>query len=205
MADRLELADRAAEGLALAGVGERRARCTSCIAADRAQRHQQPLPLEVGHDQVEAAVLLAEQVLGGDGDVGERELARVGGVPAHLLELVRDLVALHLALEDQERDPVVAALGRRLHRADEEVGADAVGDEGLRAVDDPAAVDLLGVGPDPGDVGAGAGLGDPERGDLLALDRRPQQALASARRCRTSRSAASRSRCGRRARRRRRR
>ena len=66
---------------------------------------------------------------------------------------------------------------RRLHGADEEVGADAVGDEGLRAVDDVAAVDLLGEGGDAGDVGAGAGLGDPQRADLLAGDARHQPAL----------------------------
>ena len=66
---------------------------------------------------------------------------------------------------------------RRLDGADEEVGADAVGDEGLRAVDDVAAVDLLGEGGDAGDVGAGARLGDPQRADLLAGDPGHQPAL----------------------------
>ena len=54
---------------------------------------------------------------------------------------------------------MVAALLGRLAGADEEVGADAVGDEGLRAVDDVAAVDPLGEGrmpatsePAPGSV-----------------------------------------------------
>ena len=61
--------------------------------------------------------------------------------------------------------------------ADEEVGADAVGDEGLGAVDDVAAVDPLRQGGDAGDVGAGAGLGDPEGADLLAGDPRHQPAL----------------------------
>ena len=65
----------------------------------------------------------------------------------------------------------------RLAGADEEVGADAVGDEGLGAVDDVAAVDPLGEGGDAGDVGAGAGLGDPQRADLLAGDPRHQPAL----------------------------
>ena len=73
--------------------------------------------------------------------------------------------------------PVVAALLGRLAGADEEVGADAVGDEGLGAVDDVAAVDPLGEGRDPGDVGAGAGLGDPQRADLLARDPGHQPAL----------------------------
>ena len=57
--------------------------------ADRAERHQQPLPLEVGHDQVEAAVLLAEQVLLGDEHVVEGDQRRVRGVPAELLERAR--------------------------------------------------------------------------------------------------------------------
>ena len=91
--------------------------------------------------------------------------------------LRHDLVAGHVALEDQERDPLVAAALGRLHGADEEVGADAVGDEGLGAVDHVAAVDLAGEGADRGDVGAGARLGDPERGDPLAGDRRAQEAL----------------------------
>ena len=51
---------------------------------DRAQGHQQPLPLEVGHDQVEAAVLLTEQVLLGDEHVVERDLGGVRGMPAQL-------------------------------------------------------------------------------------------------------------------------
>ena len=114
--------------------------------ADGADRHQQPLPGEVGHDQLEALVLLAEQVLLRHLDVGEGQLAGVGGVPAHLLQLLRHLVAGHLALEHEEGDAVVAALLGRLAGADEEVGADAVGDEGLGAVDDVAAVDPLGEG-----------------------------------------------------------
>ena len=73
--------------------------------------------------------------------------------------------------------PAWPPASRGLHRADEEVGADAVGDEGLRAVDDVAAVDLAGIGLDRGDVGAGARLGDPERADLLAGDRRAKEAL----------------------------
>ena len=176
VADRLELADRAAEGLALLGVGDGDLD-QALHRADGADRHQQPLPGEVGHDQFEAAVLLAEQVLRRHLDVGEGQLAGVGGVPAHLLQLRRHLVAGHLALEHEEGDAAVAALLGRLAGADEEVGADAVGDEGLGAVDQVAAIDLLRGGGDAGDVGAGAGLGDPERADLLAGDPRHQPAL----------------------------
>ena len=89
------------------------------------------------------SILLSQQVLGRDLDVGERQLAGIGGVPAHLLQLPRDLIAGHLALQHEEGDAVVAALLGRLAGADEEVGADAVGDECLGAVDEVAAVDSL--------------------------------------------------------------
>ena len=131
--------------------------------ADRAERHQQPLPLEVGHDQVEAA--RSPRRAGSPRArrrPRRRAQRRVGRVPAHLLELRGDSTPSPV-VDDQERDAVVAALLRRLDRGDDEVRAHAVGDERLRAVDDPAAVDLLGVRLDAGDVGAGVGLGDPER------------------------------------------
>jgi len=41
----------------------------------------------------------------------------------------------------------------------------------LRAVDDPAVAVADAPGADPGDVGAGVGLGDRDRPDLLAGDR----------------------------------
>src|SRR5919106_2289895 len=142
----------------------------------RAQRHHQPLPLEVGHDQVEAAVLLAEQVLLGHEHVAEGQFRSVGRPPAQLLELPRDLVALHLALEDEERQPVMSALLGRLHGGDDEVGAHAVRDVGLRPVDHVAAVNAPGEGAVAGHVGPGARLGDAERGDPLAADRGRQEA-----------------------------
>ena len=99
--------DRPAERLALEGELER-ALERDLHRADGAERHQQPLPLEVGHDQVEAAVLLAEQVLLGHEHVVERDLRRVGGVPAELLERARSHAGA--AFDDQEREAVVAAL-----------------------------------------------------------------------------------------------
>src|SRR5262249_44427264 len=107
----------------------------------------------------------------------EAELAGIGRVPAHLLQLRDHLVAGHLALEHEEGDPVVATVLARLARADEEVGSDAVGDEGLGAVDHEAAVHPLRGGAERGDVGAGAGPRDPERPDLRALDPGDEPAL----------------------------
>ena len=73
---------------------------------------------------------------------------------------------------------MVAALLRGLHRADQEVGADAVRDERLRAVDDVAAGHLAGEGADAGYVGARSRLGDPERPDQLPPDPGHDPALA---------------------------
>jgi hypothetical protein len=98
-------------------------------------------------------------------------------VPAHLLQLGDDLVAGHVALEDEEGDAVVAALVGRLAGADQEVGADAVGDEGLGAVHHVAAVDFLGGGSQGGHVGPCARLRDPERADQLAPDPGDEPAL----------------------------
>ena len=145
--------------------------------ADRAERHHEPLPLEVGHHELEAPVLLAEEVLLGDEHVVERELGGVGGVPAELLELPRDQEAVHVALDDEEGDAVMAALLGGLHGRDDEVGAHTVRDEGLRPVDHVAAVDRLCARADAGHVRAGARLRDAERADPLASDRRGEEAL----------------------------
>jgi hypothetical protein len=127
---------------------------------------------------VEAPVFGPEQVLVRHLDVGEAELASVGGVPAHLLELSGYLVAGHLSLQDEEGEAVVASLGARLHRTGQEVCANPVGDERLRTVDDVAAGHLAGGGPDPRDVGARVRLRDPERADPFAADAGDDPALA---------------------------
>src|SRR4051794_29759455 len=129
--------------------------------ADRPERHQQPLPLEVRDDQVEAAALLAEQRAVGDRDVLEGDLGGVGGVPPELLQRTRAHAVV--GVDDEEGEAAVAALLPRLDRRHVEVRPYAVGDEGLGAVDDPAAVDALGARTDGGDVGAGVGLRDRER------------------------------------------
>ena len=54
----------------------------------------------------------------------------------------------------------------------------AVGDEHLAAVDAPHVAVADGPGADRGDVGAGVGLGDRDRADLLARDRRHQPPFA---------------------------
>ena len=175
VADRLELADRAAEGLALLGVLEGLLE-HPLAARVAAGGGDQPLALELPGDVVEALALLAEQALGRDADVLEGELAGVGGVHPHLLQLGRDAEAGHLLavlvaqVDDEQGDAVVALLRVGLGDEDDEVGARAVGDEGLGAVDHVLVAVADRGRADAGDVGAGAGLGDPEAADLLALD-----------------------------------
>ena len=64
-----------------------------------------------------------------------------------------------------------------LDRRDEDVGAHPAGDERLGAVDHVAAVDLARVRADRRHIGAGVGLGDRQRRDLLAADPGHQEAL----------------------------
>ena len=73
--------------------------------------------------------------------------------------------------------PSWRASGSVLVDQHDEVGAGAVGDEDLRAVDHVLVAVAARGRADPGDVGAGAGLGDPEAADLLALDPGDEVAL----------------------------
>ena len=76
--------------------------------------------------------------------------------------------------------PVTAVHGFRARQqghAERHVGP-GVGDEGLAAVDQPAAVASFGPGPDAAGVGPGVGLGEPERTQRPSLGQRAQPALA---------------------------
>ena len=99
-------------------------------------------------------------------------------------------------VDDEEADPVVAGVRIRLRDQHDVVRPQAVGDEGLGAVDHPLVAVALGGGADPGDVGAGARLGDPEGADQLALDGGDQVTLLLLLGARAGGSAASPCRCG---------
>src|SRR6185295_15711762 len=137
---------------------------------DGPQRERESLPLEVAHDLVEPLPLLAEEVGGGYPAVLERQLAGVAGPPAQLVQLAADGEAGRAALDDEEREALVAPGGVRLHGGDHEVRADAVGDVCLRTVDDVVVPVAPGGGAQAGHIGAGVGLGDAQGADLLALD-----------------------------------
>ena len=78
-------------------------------------------------------------------------------------------------VDDEQRDAAVAGVGIGLHDEREEVRACSVRDEHLAAVDAPDVAVADAPRPDRGDVGAGVGLGDRDRPDLLARDRRASQ------------------------------
>src|ERR1700694_2674936 len=86
VAYRLVAGERAAERVTLSREGGG-AFPRALQRADGAEGHREALPLEVGHDQGEALVQAAEQVLLRDEDVLEADRGRVRGVPAELLEL----------------------------------------------------------------------------------------------------------------------
>ena len=91
----------------------------------------EPFLGQVLHQVDEAHALFAEQVLGGHLHVGERQLCGVLAVQADLVELASALEALHVALDDQQREALGALVGIGLGDHDHQVSVDAVGDEGL--------------------------------------------------------------------------
>ena len=77
----------------------------------------------------------------------------------------------------EQGEAVVAGVRVGLRDEHDQVGAVAVGDVGLRAVDHVVVAVAHRARLDAGDVGAGVRLGDAEARDLLALDRRHQVLL----------------------------
>src|SRR6185503_6761253 len=134
--DRLVLADRLAEGLALLRVpqrlGERRLR-----DADAACRDVDAPELEPAGRLLEAAAFLADEVTRGDAVVLEDELGRVDALVAELLELAACLESRPL-LAEEHRHAAVPGLGVGVGlRQDREARPlDAVRDPGLGALQD---------------------------------------------------------------------
>ncbi len=120
------------------------------------------------HHVAEAAVDLPDQVLGGQADIGEEQLGRVGLGLADLVQLAAPLEAGHGRLDREQGDALGALLGAGPGRDDDQVSGVAVGDEGLGAVQDPAVTVTDGGGLQRGQVRAARGLGQRERGDGLA-------------------------------------
>ena len=165
----LEAADRLAERLAVLDVlqclGERRAG-----TGDRRDRDRQPLGRQVGHQVVEALALLAKQVRTRHPDVLEVQFGGVGVVQAHLVELAAAGETLHVALDDEQREALVAGVGVGAGHDHDQVGVDARGDERLGAVEDPVVAVAHRRGLDACQVAARAGLGHRDGADQFAGD-----------------------------------
>ena len=83
----------------------------------------------------------------------------------------------HAALDDEEGDALVARVGVGAADHDDQVGQDAVGDEGLRPVEDVVVARVDRSRTDPLEVGAGARLGHRDRRHEVAGDAARQPAL----------------------------
>ncbi len=121
--------------------------------------------VEGHHRDLEAAVLLAEDVLGGNLCVVEGDGRGVRCPLPHLVFLLVDDDRF-VTRNDEGRNATVAGLGVGLCVDRVPVGVLTVGDEALGAVDDVLVADLLGGRAHTGDVGAGTRLGQAERGVL---------------------------------------
>ena len=194
VADHLELADASPNALRSFAYCERPFEAF-CAPATLPRGADQALALELPHDVVEALADLAEHRRRGHAHVLEGQQRRVGGVHAELLELLLADHAGRVHRHEEQREAVVAGVRVGLRHEHDHVGAVAVGDVGLGAVDHVVVAVVDRARLDAGDVRAGVGLGDAEAEDLLALDRRHDPLAASAPRCRTRGSAASPCRC----------
>ena len=197
--DRLELRDRLAERLALLRVARapgrarpgrgrrpsRRRRCGRCRGCA---------------GTAEAGAARAEQVLLRHAAVGERERARVGGVPAHLPVGLALLVAGRAVGHDEVRDLLRAVAASPVTAVMEtspgDVGA-GVGDELLGAVDHPLAVLQARPRACVAGVRARLRLGQSEGAERLPRAQPRQPLLSSAPRRRTGTPAGCRARCAR--------
>ena len=181
---------RLAEGLALPAVRRGQGQRASGDAVG-VYGEGDPLDHELLGDQVEAGVLLADEVRRRHPHVDERQLCGVRAVPAHLGQAAVDGEPGRALLDDEQADAgMTGATGADGSR--DEVGAYAAGDERLAAVDDVAVTVAYGGRPDARDVGAAARLGDRERADLLAGQRRPHERVDLLAACRAPPCAAAR-------------
>lgn len=131
-----------------------------------AGRHGQPLAVEIVHDDLEAAALLAEQIAGWHAAIVEMQGRGIRGPPAHLLER-RAGEPRRVALDHQQADAAGPGTAGA-HRRGDIIGAHARGDKRLLAVDHVSIAVAARRGAQVRDVGAAARLGDGQRRNLPA-------------------------------------
>src|SRR6266540_862349 len=165
--DRLELAESTAKLPTLLRILERR-----FVRAPRdphgERRDRDPAGVQDLHRVGESFPLRPEEVLLRDPAVLHHERAGVGSPHAELVLLLAHPDARIVELDDEGGDPAVT-LGRFGHGHQDGHAADrCVGDEVLRAVQDPAGAIAHGRGLGPARVGARLGLGQTPRRQPLS-------------------------------------
>src|SRR5699024_786242 len=90
------------------------------------------------------------------------------GIQAELVDVAPTLEAGHAALDDQEGKALRPGVGVGLADHHDQVGVDAVGDEGLLPVEDEVVTVAYRTGPDALQVTSGTGFGHGDGGDELA-------------------------------------
>jgi hypothetical protein len=116
-----------------------------------------------------AALDLAQQMLRRDAHVLEEELGRIRCMLAQLLQAATDAEARELFRLQHHQRHAAAAGFTGAHRHHQQVGSEAVGDEGLGAVDHVALAVAPGAGAHRLRVRAAAGLGDRDAGEISPL------------------------------------
>ena len=173
-------ADRLAELVALAGVVERHVE-HRLGEAQRQRGDRDAADLERAEELAEAELGVTDEMVVGHPHVVEEQLARVEALPTDPPHLRPHREPGRVLLDDEAGElrarATIAGLGAGQQRdAERHVGA-GVGDERLAAVDQPAAVLALGPGGDAAHVGAGVGLGQPERAEHATLGERAEPAF----------------------------
>ena len=103
--------------------------------------------------------------------------------------------ARRVFLHHDQADALLAGRGFGLHGQHDQIGKDAVGDEGLLTVDDVVVAVPDGLGADGGQVRSGAGFGQADAGDDLAGGAARQEPFLDFFGCRRSRYRARPRRC----------
>ena len=172
----LEIANRLPERLAvlrildrlfedLLGVGDVGDRCTQTLL-------RKPL-----HHVDEALVDFADDAIVADAHILEKELGCIGLCLADLVEFAAAGEAFVGRFDAEQRDAAGALFGAGPHGRDHEIRGVTVGDERLRAVDDPSVAVAYGGGLQCGQVRAPAGFGHPDGGDDFSLAETRQPTL----------------------------
>src|SRR6185369_1649318 len=171
---KLKRADGLSELLALANVGQDHVEAR-LHDPDLHPGEDGSLIVEAAHQNLDALVLRAEDVLWWDKAVVEDQLGGRRSTDAELVDLLADRESGHFLVDDEGGDP--AAAFARLGIDDERVRLRSVGDPELGAIETVAVAGLLGLELHSDDIAARARLAHRQRANMLAADQLGQELL----------------------------